>query len=82
LTLFTCNEIESENWEDGFCVVDLHLFLFSFSFYGFIYYDAPLDSLMDSIANPKVKTTEGKRIRACSLARNTLGVEGHARASG
>ncbi len=28
LTLFTCNEVESENWEDGFCVVVLHFFLF------------------------------------------------------
>jgi len=43
---------------------------------------------MDSTVNPKVKTTEGKGegkgegVGACSLARNTLGVEGHARALG
>jgi hypothetical protein len=30
--------------------------------------------------SPKVKTTEGKKIGACSLARNTLGVERRARA--
>jgi len=38
--------------------------------------DAPPSSLMDSIVNPKVKTVEGKGIGACSLARNTLKVEG------
>jgi hypothetical protein len=38
----------------------------------------PLDSMMDSTANPKVKITEGEGVGACSLARNTLGVEGHA----
>jgi len=32
---------------------------------------------MDSTTNPKV-TTEGKGVGACSLAHNTLGVEGHA----
>jgi len=31
---------------------------------------------MDSTANPKVKTTKGKGIEACSLVHNTLGVEG------
>jgi len=31
---------------------------------------------MDSITNPKVKTTEGKGVRACSLIHSTLGVEG------
>jgi hypothetical protein len=31
---------------------------------------------MDSTTNPKVKTTEGKGIRACSLIRDTSGVEG------
>jgi len=35
---------------------------------------------MDSIANPKVKIVE-EGIGAHSLARNTLGVEGRARAS-
>jgi hypothetical protein len=40
-------------------------------------FDAPLDSLMDSTMNPKMKIVEGKRIGARSLARNTLGVEGH-----
>jgi hypothetical protein len=33
---------------------------------------------MDSIANPKVKTMEGKRVRVHSLAHNTWGVERHA----
>jgi len=32
--------------------------------------------------SPKVKTLEGKRVGARSLAHNTLGVEGHARALG
>jgi hypothetical protein len=44
--------------------------------------DAPPSSLMDSNASPKVKTMEGKGVGACSLARNTLGVEGHAGALG
>jgi hypothetical protein len=35
---------------------------------------------MDSIANPKVKTMEGKEVGARSLARNILRVEGSARA--
>jgi hypothetical protein len=39
--------------------------------------DAPPSSLMDSTASPKVKTTEGKRVGARSLARNTSQVEGH-----
>jgi hypothetical protein len=30
--------------------------------------DAPLNSLMDSIASPKVKTSEGKKVGARSLA--------------
>jgi hypothetical protein len=38
--------------------------------------DAPPDCLMDSIANPKVKTMEGKGIGARSLAFNTLGGRG------
>ncbi len=56
--------------------------IFSFLFYGFTYYDAPPNSLMDSTANPKVKTTEGKRIGAHSLARSTLGVERACRSFG
>ncbi len=40
--------------------------------------DAPPHSLKDSNVNPKVKTTE--RVGVQSLARNTLGVEGRARA--
>ncbi len=43
--------------------------------------DAPLDSLMDSTASPKVKTTKGEGIEVHSLARNTLGVEGRVGAS-
>jgi hypothetical protein len=31
---------------------------------------------MDSTMSPKVKTTEGKGVVACSLACSTLGVEG------
>jgi hypothetical protein len=38
--------------------------------------DAPPNSLMDSIANPKVKTTKGKKVGAHSLAR-TLGLKRH-----
>ncbi len=38
--------------------------------------DAPLSSLMDSVVSPKLKTMEGKRVGARSVARNTLGVEG------
>jgi len=37
---------------------------------------------MDSIANPKVKTTKGKGVGAHSLARNTSGLEGRVGASG
>jgi len=44
--------------------------------------DTPPNSLMDSVASPKVKITEGKRVGACSLACSTLGVEGHATTSG
>jgi hypothetical protein len=47
-----------------------------------IFIDAPPSSLMDSIMNPKVKTTKGEWVRACSLTHNTLGVEGCARAPG
>jgi hypothetical protein len=38
--------------------------------------DAPLNSLMDSIVNPKVKTTKG-RVGIHSMAHNISGVEGH-----
>jgi hypothetical protein len=36
----------------------------------------PLDSLMDLTASLKVKKAKGERVGACSLACNTLGVEG------
>jgi len=36
---------------------------------------------MDSTVSPKVKTTKGKGIRACSMARSTLGVKGYVRPS-
>jgi hypothetical protein len=32
---------------------------------------------MDSITNPKVKTTEGKGVGMCPLTRIILGIEGH-----
>ncbi len=38
--------------------------------------DAPPSSLMDLIASPKLKTTEGKGVGVRSLAYSTLGVEG------
>jgi len=44
--------------------------------------DTSLSSLMDSTVSPKVKTTEGEGVGACSLACNTLGVEGCAGALG
>ncbi len=44
--------------------------------------DAPLSSLMDSTASPKVKTMEGEGIGARSLACNTSRVEGCVGASG
>jgi len=37
---------------------------------------------MDPIVGPKVKTTEGKGVGACSLARSILGVEGCVRVLG
>jgi len=46
----------------------------------FNFRDAPPNSLMDSTTSPKVKTTVGEGVGACSLAHNTLGVEGRARA--
>jgi hypothetical protein len=39
--------------------------------------DTPLNSLMDSITNPKVTTTKGERVGARSLARSISEVEGH-----
>ncbi len=48
----------------------MYFLLFSFVFY------APLSSLMDSIASPKVKTMEGEGVGARSLACSTAGVEG------
>ncbi len=38
--------------------------------------DTPPDSLMDLTSSPKVKTTEGEKIGARSLARNTSRVQG------
>ncbi len=40
----------------------------------FNFCDAPPNSLMDSTASPKVKTTIGDGVGARSLAQNTLGV--------
>jgi len=40
-------------------------------------YDAPLNSLIDSTANPKVKTTEGEGVGICCLVHSTSRVEGH-----
>jgi hypothetical protein len=37
---------------------------------------------MNSIPTPKVKTMKGEGVGACSLARNTLGVNRHAEALG
>jgi hypothetical protein len=56
----------------------------TFICYGFTYLpsDAPPSSLMDSTASPKMKTTEGEKVRACSLVCNTLGVKGCAGALG
>ncbi len=51
-----------------------------FSFFFLIPCDTPPHSLKDSNVSLKVKTMEG--IRVCSLARNTSGVEGHARTLG
>jgi hypothetical protein len=44
--------------------------------------DEPSSSLMNSTMNPKKKTMKGEGVGAHFLARNTLGVEGHAGASG
>jgi len=37
---------------------------------------------MDSTTSPNVKTTEGEKVRVCSLVRSTFGVVGHAKAPG
>jgi hypothetical protein len=39
--------------------------------------DAPPSSLMDSTVSPKVKTSKGKGVEACSLAGSISRVEGH-----
>jgi hypothetical protein len=44
--------------------------------------DAPASSLMDSTTDPKVKTTKGEGIGACSLTHNTSGVEGRVKVLG
>jgi len=44
--------------------------------------NTPPSSLMDSNVSRKVKTSKGEGIGAHSLARNTLGVEGRAKAPG
>jgi hypothetical protein len=44
--------------------------------------DAPPNSLMDSIASPKVKTSEAEEVGVRFLAHSTSGVEGHAGAPG
>jgi hypothetical protein len=44
--------------------------------------DAPLDSLMDSTMNPKVRITKGEGVGARSLIRSILGVEGCVKAPG
>jgi len=38
--------------------------------------DAPPSSFMNTIVNPKVKTTEGEVVGVRSLVHSTLGVEG------
>jgi hypothetical protein len=40
--------------------------------------DALPNSLINSIANPNVKTMEGKGVEVCSLTCSISGVEGHA----
>ncbi len=45
-------------------------------------FDAPSNSLIDSIVSPKVKIMKGEGIGAHSLARNILGIEGCVRALG
>jgi hypothetical protein len=44
--------------------------------------DAPPNSWIDSIASPKVKTTKGQVVGACSLVRNILGEDRRDDASG
>jgi hypothetical protein len=45
-------------------------------------YDAPSTSLMNSMASLKMKTTKGEGVKARSLARSTLKVEGRVGALG
>ncbi len=69
-------------------VDDVNFHHFTISFNGLLehshvsIHDAPPHSLKDSNANPKVETTKEKKVGVCSLAHNTLGVEGRARAPG
>jgi hypothetical protein len=44
--------------------------------------DTPPNSWINSIMNPKVKTTKGEGVGVCSLAHNTLREEGHVGAPG
>jgi hypothetical protein len=46
------------------------------------FFDITPNSLMDSIASPKVKITKGKGVRTRSLTCSTLRVEGPAKALG
>jgi hypothetical protein len=46
-----------------------------------VFYE-PLNSLTNSIVNPKVKTMEEEGIGACSLPYNIVGVKGHVGTSG
>ncbi len=47
-----------------------------------IFSDAPPKLLDGLTTSPKVKTTKGKGVGACSLARSTSGIEGRAGAPG
>jgi hypothetical protein len=60
---------------------DFNLLIYIFltnSHFQVIHNDAPLSSLMDSTASPKMKTTEGEGVGTHSLACNTLKVKGRA----
>jgi len=70
------HEYEMEDiWIQTFIIINFNILFIGMG-------DAPPSSLMDSIANPKVKKTKGEGIGACSLARNTLRVKGCAIALG
>jgi hypothetical protein len=45
-------------------------------------FDMPPNSSRDPKVGPKVKQRKKKRVGACSLTHNTLGVRGHVGASG